>query len=136
VTFELPDSVNIFGRCFTVRDLPPTAAAEGVIGMAAYHEGNIYIDQTVDLSLALTTLWHEAIHIAQNDLHGQIDEQEARWMSLFVHNLLVNNPEILQSYLKLLGDSQNRRTTPRVRKGRMPRPRCSCYRFARRHLCQ
>jgi hypothetical protein len=98
---NLPDIITIFGRAFTLKDMPSVSAAEGVIGMAAYHEGAIYLDRTADAALALTTLWHEAIHVVQNDLHGEVDEQQARWMSLFVHNLLVDNPEIVECYREL-----------------------------------
>lgn len=103
MTCDLPDTLTIFGRTFTIKDLPALSAAEGVIGLAAYHEAAIYLDRTADPALRLTTLWHEAIHIVQNDLHGQVDEEQARWISLFVHNLLVHNPAIIECYRQVAG---------------------------------
>jgi hypothetical protein len=102
VTCDLPDTLTIFGRTFTIKDLPALSAAEGVIGLAAYHEAAIYLDRTADPALTLTTLWHEAIHIVQNDLRGRVDEDQARWISLFVHNLLVHNPAVIECYSRML----------------------------------
>ncbi len=101
--YQLPESLEIFGRRFSIESMPATNVSEGIIGMAAYSEGAIYIDGEIDLSLALSTLWHEAIHIAQIDLHGKPDEKEARWVSLFAHALLAHNPEILQAYAAMHG---------------------------------
>jgi hypothetical protein len=99
---QLPETLEIFGRHFRVESMPPVNVTDGVIGMAAYSEGAIYIDPHIDLSLALSTLLHEAIHIAQIDLHGKPNEEEARWMSLFVHSLLVHNPGILNGYVRMI----------------------------------
>ncbi len=71
--------------------------------MAAYSEGVIYIDGEIDPALALSTLWHEAVHIVQIDLHGKPDEKEARWVSLFAHALLMHNPEIIEAYGEMPG---------------------------------
>ena len=120
---NVPDSITIFGREYTIKDLPALSVAEGVIGLAAYHDAVIYIDLSADPALALTTLWHEAVHVAQNDLHGQVDEREARWISLFVHNLLVHNPEILEKYLELVEQAGPQQTARKPRSRRMPRLR-------------
>lgn len=99
--YRFPEFLEIFGRRFSIEPIPAIGAGDGVIGMAAYSEGAIYIDGEIDLSLALSTLWHEAIHIAQIDLHGKPDEKEARWVSLFAHSLLMHNPAILEAYAEL-----------------------------------
>ncbi|MBI4965365.1 MAG: hypothetical protein HY913_18965 [Desulfomonile tiedjei] len=96
---QLPKEVMIFGRTYDVQDLCPIHVSEGVLGLAAYRDGVIYLDQSVDMALSLSTLWHEAIHVAQQEIFGNIDESQARWMSLFVHNFLVHNPEVLEFYM-------------------------------------
>jgi len=100
---EIPDQVVIFGRSYEVKDISPFQMSEGILGQAAYRDGVIYVDHGTDLALMLTTLWHEAAHIAQQELHGSIDEAQARWIALFVHNLLLDNPDILECYLTGFG---------------------------------
>lgn len=95
---ELPKEIVIFGRTYDVRDLCPIHISEGILGLAAYRDGVIYLDHSMDMALSLSTLWHEAVHIAQQEIFGNIDESQARWMSLFIHNFLVHNPEILDFY--------------------------------------
>ena len=94
----LPDEVVIFGRTYEIRDITNIHSMEGVLGLAAYRDGVIYVDENTDLSLSLNTLWHEATHIAQQEILGSTDEAQARWIALFAHNFLVNNPEILECY--------------------------------------
>jgi hypothetical protein len=101
--YRLPECLEIFGRRFRIEPMPAVNVNDGVIGMAAYSEGAIYIDEEIDLALALSTLWHEAIHIAQIDFHGKPDEKEARWVSLFAHALLMHNPAILEAYAEMHG---------------------------------
>jgi len=96
---QLPKEIMIFGRTYDIQDLCPIHISEGLLGLAAYRDGVIYLDQSVDMALTLSTLWHEAIHLAQQDIFGNIDEAQARWMSLFIHNFLVHNPEILEYYM-------------------------------------
>ena len=107
---RLPEFLEIFGRRYGIQPMPAVNVTDGVIGMAAYSEGAIYIDCEIDLALALSTLWHEAIHIAQIDLHGKPDEKEARWVSLFAHSLLMHNPEILEAYAEMLGMTKSTKT--------------------------
>jgi len=95
-----PDELIIFGRTYRIEEISPIHAAEGVLGLAAFREGVIYLDASLDAPLALSTLWHEAIHIAQQELLGTMDEAQARWIALFVHCLLFQNPEILRCYLE------------------------------------
>ncbi|HMK34568.1 MAG TPA: hypothetical protein VK463_05850 [Desulfomonilaceae bacterium] len=104
---EIPEKIAIFGRMYNIRDLSPMHVSEGVIGMAAYTEGTIYMDRSVDTALFLSTLWHEAVHIAQQDLLGTIDEAQARWIALFVHNLLVQNPSVLECYRRTEDERQD-----------------------------
>jgi hypothetical protein len=73
-----------------------------VLGQAAYRDGVIYLDHGLDPSLTLSTLWHEAVHIAQQEILGTIDEAQARWIALFAHNFLMDNPQIMESYLQEL----------------------------------
>jgi hypothetical protein len=103
---SIPEEVVIFGRTYEIRDVTPIHCAEGVVGAASYRDGAIYLDQTVDAALGLTTLWHEAIHIAQQEILGEADEAQARWISLFVHTFLAQNPEIVESYAEELHASQ------------------------------
>lgn len=100
---EIPGKVNIFGRSYVVSDTSPHQFAEGILGSAAYRDGIIYLDENLDLSLTLSTLWHEAIHMAQQEILGTIDEAQARWVSLFVHDFLVHNPEVIECYRYGLG---------------------------------
>lgn len=95
---QLPEEVVIFGRTYAIRDVTPIHCAEGIVGAASYRDGAIYLDQSVDTALGLTTLWHEAVHIAQQEISGEVDEAQARWMSLFVHTFLAQNPGILELY--------------------------------------
>lgn len=96
---EIPGEVVIFGRNYDVSDVSPFQCSEGILGQAAYRDGVIYIDENMDLALTLSTLWHEAAHIAQQEILGTIDEGQARWISLFVHNFLIQNPQVLECYL-------------------------------------
>jgi hypothetical protein len=95
---QLPEEVVIFGRTYAIRDVTPIHCAEGIVGAASYRDGAIYLDQSVDTALSLTTLWHEAVHIAQQEILGEADEAQARWISLFVHTFLVQNPDIVEQY--------------------------------------
>jgi len=96
---QIPGELTIFGRTYDVRDVDPIHAREGILGMAAYRDGAIYLDRNMDPSLTLSTLWHEAFHIAQQEMLGTADEAQARWVSLFVHTFLLQNPGILECYL-------------------------------------
>ena len=95
----IPREIVIFGRTYQLSDVSPIHTSEGVLGLAAYREGVIYLDAGLDVALSLNTLWHEAVHIAQQDVLGIVDEAQARWVSLFVHNFLVQNPAIVRCYL-------------------------------------
>jgi hypothetical protein len=95
---QIPGELTIFGRTYDVRDVDSVHACEGILGMAAYRDGVIYLDQSMDPSLTLSTLWHEALHIAQQEILGTADEAQARWVSLFVHTFLLQNPGILECY--------------------------------------
>ena len=95
---QIPNELVIFGRTYDVRDVCPIQCSEGVLGLAAYREGVIYLDENMDMALSLITLWHEAVHIAQQEILGTIDESQARWIALFVHTFLVQNPQILECY--------------------------------------
>lgn len=107
--------VAIFGRTYDVKDTSPHQFSEGILGMAAYRDGIIYLDETLDLALTLNTLWHEATHIAQQEILGIIDESQARWISLFIHDFLVHNPEVIELYRYGLGLS-----APEVEEGDDP----------------
>ncbi len=95
---QIPEELTIFGRTYNIHDINPIQAAEGILGMAAYRDGVIYLDSAMDSSLALSTLWHEAFHIAQQEILGTVDEAQARWVALFIHTLLLQNPGILDCY--------------------------------------
>lgn len=96
---ELPDELFIFGRTYGIRNVSPLHLSEGVLGLASYRDGLIYLDQGTDTWLGLSTLWHEAVHVAQQEILGTTDEAQARWMALFIHNFLIENPRIVQCYL-------------------------------------
>lgn len=96
---QIPEGLTIFGRSYDVRDVDSVHACEGILGMAAYRDGVIYLDRNMDPSLTLSTLWHEALHIAQQEILGTADEAQARWVSLFIHTFLLHNPGILECYL-------------------------------------
>ncbi len=95
---QIPDELVIFGRTYDVRNISPIHNLEGVLGLASYREGAIYLDPHLDMGLALSTVWHEVAHIAQQDILGTTDEAQARWIALFVHHFLASNPEILDCY--------------------------------------
>jgi hypothetical protein len=96
---QTPDELIIFGRVYDILDLGPLHVSEGVMGLAAYRDGAIHLDKGLDLPLRLSTLWHEAVHIAQQEILGITDEAQARWVALFIHNLLLSNPSLLECYL-------------------------------------
>jgi hypothetical protein len=96
---QIPAELTIFGRTYDVRDVDSVHACEGILGMAAYRDGVIYLDRSLDPSLALSTVWHETLHIAQQEILGTADEAQARWVSLFIHTFLLHNPGILECYL-------------------------------------
>ena len=96
---QIPAKLTIFGRHYDIRDVDPIHACEGILGMAAYRDGVIYLDRNMDPSLLLNTIWHEALHIAQQEILGTADEAQARWVSLFIHTFLLQNPGILECYL-------------------------------------
>lgn len=99
----MPEQLVIFGRTYDITDVSPFQISEGVLGQASYRDGVIYLDEDLDLSLSLSALWREAVHIAQQEIDGRVDETQARWISLFVHNLLVQNPDLVRCYVKGLG---------------------------------
>lgn len=96
---QIPEKLTIFSRTYDVHDVDPIHAYDGLLGLAAYRDGVIYLDRNMDPPLALNTLWHEAFHIAEQEILGTVDEAQARWVSLFIHTFLLENPAILQSYL-------------------------------------
>ncbi|MFC1834693.1 hypothetical protein ACFL2Q_08160 [Thermodesulfobacteriota bacterium] len=97
---QIPDKLTIFGRDYFISDVSHFQSAEGILGQAAFKDGVIYLDENLDMALSLSTLWHEAVHIAQQEILGTTDEAQARWVSLFVHNFLLNNPDVLLCYLR------------------------------------
>jgi hypothetical protein len=97
---HIPEELTIFGRTYDIRDIDPIHTCEGVLGMAAYRDGVIYLDRSMDPSLSLSTVWHEAFHIAQQEVLGTVDEAQARWVSLFIHTFLLQNPGLLECYLR------------------------------------
>jgi len=97
-----PSEIVIFGRAYDIRDLDQVHRSEGILGLAVFRDAAIYLDDGLDPHLSLSILWHEAVHIAQQELLGATDEDQARWISLFVHNFLMQNPEIVECYLDLL----------------------------------
>jgi hypothetical protein len=99
---NMPTELVIFGRTYEIRNVSPLHASDGVLGMAAYRDAVIYVDTNLDPSLFLSTLWHEATHLAQQEILGTTNEDDARWIALFVHNLLIHNPSILECYRWLL----------------------------------
>ena len=101
---RIPSEVVVFGRTYHVNHVSPFQSAEGILGQAAYRDGVVYLDEEMDMALSLSTLWHEAVHIAQQEILGTIDETQARWVALFVHNFLVSNPQIVECYSYGLGN--------------------------------
>lgn len=95
---KMPVELVVFGRAYQICNVSPMHVSDGVLGMAAYRDATIYIDTSLDPALFLSTLWHEAVHVAQQEILGMTDEDQARWISLFVHNLLIHNPSILECY--------------------------------------
>ncbi len=98
---SFPDTIFCGGRPFTVDDLPELSKSEGTLGLCDIRAGKVYIDECLDVALTLKTLWHEALHIAQNDFLGDVSEEQSRWGSLFVHQFLIENPAIVQIYQQL-----------------------------------
>jgi hypothetical protein len=99
---NIPGELVIFGRTYTIKPMEHIHSSEGTLGIAAYRDGNIHIDLEVDPTLILKVLWHEAFHIAQQEITQECDEAQARWVSLFIHNFLIDNPMILECYLEEL----------------------------------
>jgi hypothetical protein len=95
---DIPEKLVIFGRAYDVLEIPPSQLADGVIARASYREGVIYLDESVDPALKLNAIWNGVIQAAQQDLHGRLDEAQAKWTALFVHQFLALNPEIAELY--------------------------------------
>ncbi len=96
----IPDKVVIFGRSYEIQDVPRVHAADGILGRTSFRDGKIYLDDDTDLSLGLSTLWSETAQIAQQEILGSMDRAQARWIALFVHNFLVNNPKVAACYCR------------------------------------
>jgi hypothetical protein len=101
---QIPHELKIFGRTYKVQEMEHVHSSEGTLGIAAYRDGVIHIDKTVDDCLAMNVLWHEAFHIAQQDINGEIDEAQCRMVALFIHHMLVHNPAIVANYLAIMKD--------------------------------
>ena len=43
---QIPEELTIFGRTYDVCDVDPIHACEGILGMAAYRDGVIYLTGT------------------------------------------------------------------------------------------
>ncbi len=99
---NIPEVLEIFGRIYTVAEMGSLDRDEGTLGMAAYKSATIYLDTSVDALLLLKVIWHEAIHMAQQEINENCDEAQARWISLFIHNFLMENPGILECYLEVI----------------------------------
>lgn len=100
---DIPAELEILGRSYKIVEMGALDAQEGTLGAAVYRAGEIHLDMDMDPSLMLKVLWHEIIHVAQQELHQTCDEPEARWISLFVHNFILQNPAILECYLDIMG---------------------------------
>jgi hypothetical protein len=95
---KLPDEIILFGRAYAILPISPLHAREGTLGLADYLGGVIYLDTSLEPALVMNMLWHELYHIAQQDIQGEINEEEARLVGVFINDVIAHNPEILKCY--------------------------------------
>jgi hypothetical protein len=108
---NIPGELIIFGRTYAITPMEHIHSVEGTLGLACYRDGAIHLDLEVDPLLLLKVLWHEAFHIAQQDINENCDEAQARWVSLFIHSFLMDNPMVLECYLEEINKSYEQAVT-------------------------
>jgi hypothetical protein len=99
---QIPEELTILGRTYAILPTTPINSREGTFGFADYVGGVIYLDLSVEPSLLLNILWHESFHIVQQDIQGEMSEEEARLVGVFVNYMLMENPALLESYADFL----------------------------------
>lgn len=104
---QIPEELTILGRTYAILPTTPINSREGTFGFADYVGGVIYLDFSVEPSLLLNILWHEAFHIVQQDIQGEMSEEEARLVGVFVNSVLMENPAILECYVDFLCPDEN-----------------------------
>ena len=111
---NIPQELLIFGRLYQLQQMERVHSSEGTLGISAYKDGVIHIDLEVDIALLLKVLWHEAVHVAQQDVNQECDEAQARWIALFIHTFLMDNPGIAECYVDMEDRSgkENEQTDP------------------------
>jgi hypothetical protein len=98
-------TIAIFGRQYIItsekecEDLNEEEK-NNLIGYCDFIGAKIFLKEGMDSVLALKTFWHEAVHVAQNEFCGDLDESEAHVMALFIHDILSNNPELVKQYIR------------------------------------
>lgn len=99
----IPDEVFVNGRWYALEETGESGG-DIVLGCVRYAEGRILLNMDVDLECQLKSIWHEACHIAQQDLEGEMSEKLANFVSTFAHNFLCHNQEIAKCYTPEEGD--------------------------------
>jgi hypothetical protein len=107
ILMKLPEEITILGRTYLVLPTTPINSREGTFGFADYVGGVIYLDFSVEPSLLLNILWHEMYHIIQQDIQGEMSEEEARLVGVFVNSVLMENPSILECYADFLIEAED-----------------------------
>ena len=74
---QIPVELIVFGRAYEVRNTSPVHDLEGILGSASYRNGTIYLDPSLDMALALNTVWNEVANIAQQEILGAADGAQA-----------------------------------------------------------
>jgi len=97
------DRLVLYGRAYTVEDMPDMMIRNGFLACTEYIDGVISMSACMDQALWLKTLIHEVTHVAQNESGKDSSEDEANWVATMVHDLLVNNPDIALAYAALGG---------------------------------
>lgn len=103
-TTFLPASIYLFDGTCTIHEQPDFANNDHY-GEFKCRERKIIVNQDLPQELMLRTLWHEAFHAMQEDLHDADTslEDEAKRGALLVNSVLLANPELVKRYAEYHG---------------------------------
>jgi len=95
---NLPDELVILGVTYDIRPMDAITKTD-TMGMYNSRTASILIDMEMSAQVQLSTLWHELIHIIQFQLGVTTDETVANAMAAGIHELLTNNPALVECYI-------------------------------------
>jgi len=94
----LPDELWINGRVYDVEMQEGNPLRECEMGLVEYIKAVITINEDMELEGQLRALIHEAWHVFDQDINGEMDEKMANHVATFVHNLFTHNRDLADIY--------------------------------------